>query len=419
MTTGSFDRSLKRSVWGLGWASVVVFAATVSLYGQALDTPGQQRIAELVSQLDATDFKSREQATAELLSQGELALPYLRAVPATASYEARHRARLIQQQIEEDKFRALAHSFLLDLDGDKSYGLPGWGCYRQLVGSTRTCKLLFLDMIRQQPEVAQLIELASGENASPAAVSSLTQLASMAATRMREEVYMLHEPKIGDSVAMLMVAATLPSQTPVEISDIISISERRSFEGNIHKEGYRNCLRKLLGAWLPKTHVAMAPAAMDCALSYDLAEGAQIARRCLTANFDGDTRKLAFYCLARFGDETDVKRIAPLLEDRTIVDQFASGALIGEVHESNAAPPLAPEEPSAGSNLVVRINDLALATSILLLGENPQQVFPRYEEHDKLGFFIHSLAAPVEADKAQQQRIDQWKQQHRSPSSGS
>ncbi|MEZ6078641.1 MAG: hypothetical protein R3C09_14280 [Pirellulaceae bacterium] len=397
----------------------IVCAATTSLCGQGPDAPVQQHIAQLVGQLGATDFDSREQATAELLSQGEVALPRLRAVPNSAPYEVRHRARLIQQQIEDDKFRMLSRSFLLDLDGSKSYGLPGWDRYRQLVGSTRTCKLLFLDMIRQQPEVAQLIELASAENASPAAASSLAKLASMEASRLRDELYLLREPKIGDSVAMLMVAATLSSQTPVEISDIISISERRSFEGNIHKEGYRNCLRKLLGAWLPKTHVAMAPAAMDCALNYDLVEGSEIARRCLTANFDYDTRKLAFYCLARFGNETDVERIAPFLEDRAVVDQIAIGAPMGEVHESNTPPPFAPAEPVSGNNLVVRINDLALVTSILLLGENPQQVFPRYEEHDKLGFFIHSLASPADADVEQQQRIDQWKQRHLPPSSKS
>ncbi len=397
----------------------IVFAATANLYGQAPEAPVQQQIAELVDQLGATDFDSRERATAELLSQGEVALPRLRAVPNSAPYEVRHRARLIQQQIEDDKFRTLSRSFLLDLDGGKSYGLPGWDSYRQLVGSTRICKLLFLEMIRQQPEVAQLIELASAENASPVAASSLARLASMEATRLRDELFLLREPKIGDSVAMLMVAATLSSQTPVEISDIISISERRSFEGNIHKEGYRNCLRKLLGAWLPKTHVAMSPAAMDCALNYDLVEGAEIARRCLTANFENDTRKLAFYCLARFGNETDVKRIAPLLEDRAIVDQFAHGALMSEVHESNTPPPLAPEEPVSGNNLVVRINDLALVTSILLLGENAQQAFPSYEEHDRLGFIIYSLASPVEADAEQQQRIDLWKQQHLLPSSES
>ena len=78
----------------------IVFAATTNLYGQTSDTPVQQHIAQWVGQLGATDFDSREQATAELLSQGEVALSSLRAVPNSAPYEVRHRARLLQQQIE-------------------------------------------------------------------------------------------------------------------------------------------------------------------------------------------------------------------------------------------------------------------------------------------------------------------------------
>ncbi|MEO8270787.1 MAG: hypothetical protein ABI557_13775 [Aureliella sp.] len=420
MTTDSFDRILQRSLAGLSLASAMIFATPVNLYAQAPDDPSiQQHMAELVGQLGASDFGTREKATADLLSQGAVALPRLRSIPSSAPYEVRHRAQLIQQQIENNKFRTLSRSFLIDLDSSKSYGLPGWDRYRQLVGSSRTSKLLFLDMIRQQPEVAQLIELAGAESPSPAAVSSLEKLASMEATRLRNNLFLLREPKIGDSVAMLMVAATLPSQTPVEISDIISISERRSFEGNIHKEGYRNCLRKLLGAWLPKTHVAMSLETMDCALNYDLAEGAEIARRCLTSNYDQDTRKLAFYCLARFGNETDIARIAPFLDDRAIVEEFARGTLMSDVHESNAPPPGIQPDPAGANNLVVRVNDLALVTSILLSGENPKQVFPSYEEHERLGFFIHSLATPTEGDAAQQQRIDQWKQQHQPPRSES
>ena len=409
--------------WGLGVAGLFFVPAT-PVRGQSLGPTGQTHeqthIAQLLEQLGADDFDTRELATAKLLGQGEEALPLLRSVAGSAPYEVRHRARLILQKIEDDKFLTLSRSFLLDLDGDNSYGLPGWDRYRQLVGSSRTSKLLFLDMIRQQPELMQLIELASPRDASPAAVSALEKLASIEATRLRDNLFLMREPTIGDSVAMLMVAAVVPTQTPVEISDIIAISARRSFEGNISKEGYRNCLRKLLSAWLPKTHVSMAPTAMDFALQYDLAEGAGIARQHLTSNFDSDTRKLAFYCLAKFGNETDVPRIAPLLEDRTVVDEFARSAIESEIHESNTAPPLATREPTLGSNnMVVRINDLALATSMLLLGEDPTQFFPRYEMHTSLRFFIHSLASPAEAGAEQQQRIELWKKQHLPPSSES
>ncbi len=446
--SGSSGNSSTRR--GAAWLIVLAFVTSpLHVFGQAPGTTSALH-AQLIEQLGAAKFQTREQATAELLSQGERVLPLLRSVAASAPYEVRHRAGLIAQQIEDDKFLALSNSFLLDLDAEKSYGLPSWNRYRQLVGSSRTSKLLFLDMIRQQPEVARLIELAgpaapsvkqtaadavqptatqSSAGGKPvagsaAALRALETIASMEAVRLREDLFSYRETKLGDAVAMLMVAATLPTQTPVEISDIISISERRSFEGSIHKDGYKNCLRKLLAAWLPKTHIAMAPAAMTCALEHDLAEGASIARRCLTANFDNDTRTLAFYCLARFGDETDVSPLAAWLDDRTVVEEFARSAIEGRrsdsddsgFHESDSAPPGAlpgvlPQTPRP-NNFVVRISDLALVTSMVLLGENPQSIYPRFEEHSKSGFFIHSLAGPAEATAEQQQLIQQWKQQH-------
>ncbi len=422
-----------RSGCGHCWLTILVLAtAAIPAHGQATDANLSRRDAQLVEQLGAEKFQTRELATAELLERGEQVLPLLRSVPATAPYEVRHRAGLIAQQLENDKFVALSRSFLLDLDGEKSYGLPSWHRYRELVGSSRTSKLLFLDMIRRQPEVARLIELAgpadqSSADGSAAAMRALETIASLEAVRLREELFSFRATTLGDAVAMLLVAATLPTQTPVEISDIISICERRSFDGSIHKDGYKSCLRKLLAEWLPKTHAAMAPAAMTCALDHDLAEGASIARRCLAANFDNDTRTLAFYCLSRFGDETDVPLLATWLDDGAVVDEFARSAIEGRdatsedsgVHESNSAPPLIPAEPQRSNHFVVRISDLALVTSMLLLGENPQSLFPRFEEHPKSGFFIHSLASPANAVAEQQKMIQQWKQQHLPPRSES
>ncbi len=378
-----------------------------------------QRIAELISQLGSSRFEEREAASAELLAGGEAALSGLRSIGSTATYEVRHRGNLIQRRIEDDKFTALSRSFLLDLDADNSYGLPAWRHYRQLVGGSRTSKLLFLDMVRRQPELAQLIEEASSPNPPRAVFTALDSLASIEAVLLREEIFSLRDTHVGDAVAMLLVAATLPGQTPIEISEIIVTSERRSFGGHLTQQGYGDCLRKLLAAWLPKTHPSMAPTAMDCALRHRLSEGLDIARRHLSKNFDSDTRKLAFYFLARFGNETDIALLMPLLSEKTVVDEFSPSAIASEIHISNAAPPGATRDPTLTKNLVVRINDLALTTAMLLSSEDPTEFYPRFETHVSLGFFIHSLAAPVELVEQQQQRIDQWKQKHLPPQAGS
>jgi hypothetical protein len=371
----------------------------------------QRRVAELVNALGSPEFSQREHASQELLAIGEPALGLLKSISAGASFEVRHRSSLLHRRIEEEKFDRLSKSFLLDLDDNNSYGLPGWQAYRERVGSSRTSKLLFLEMIREQPEVALLIEQASLPEASTAAQNRLASMSAERAVKIRQDLYSMVEPKIGDVVSMLVAACTLTQQTPVEISDVIVSNEHRSFGGNIHKQGYGTCLKRLMAGWLLKTHQSMAPTAMEIALRYDLAEGAELARKHLTPNFDGDTRKWAFYCLSRFGNEADVPQLASLLDDKTVVDEFARGVADDGIHESNSAPP-GTQEPAAPGNLVVRINDLALVTILLLTGEEPTTIFTRFQSHPQLGFFIHSLASTADAADAQQQRIQIWKRKY-------
>ncbi len=409
----------------IGIGSNPAFAQNDSNAVASIDEAGIElqslQIATLISQLGSQRFADREAASAALLASGESALVGLRALDRRAPFEVRQRAEMIRQTIEEEKFTKLSKSFLLDLDGSQSYGLPAWRQYRELVGSTRCSKLMYLDMIRQQPELVRLVEeVGSSAKRASAVPNSLESMASVEAARLRAKLFALQEPRFGDAVGMLFAAAMLPSQTPIEISDIIISYERQGFSGYIGEPGYGNCLRKLMSAWLPKTHQSMAPLALDCALRHDLREGIEIAREHLTENFDGDTRTLAFYCLARFGNETDVPKLMPLLSDKRVIDQFARSAIEGEIHVSNSTPPgIIPRDSELSNNVVVRVNDLAVTTAMLLLDMDPTELYPRYESHSKLGFMIHSLAAPPEWGEEQQQRIDKWKQKQFPPQVGS
>jgi hypothetical protein len=388
--------------------SLAFHAAHACAQSTAID----QRVASLIADLGDAAFAKRERASTELLAIGEDALAQLRALPDSSSFEMRYRAELVRARIEKEKFTRLSNSFLLDLDPNHSYGLPAWSAYRDVVGASRTSKLLFLEMLREQPEVAQLIENASHAQAPQAAQTVLATVASHQAAQVRESLYLILDPKIGDVVGMLLAAATLDMQTPVEISDVIVSNERRSFGSNIQKQGYGTCLRKLMAAWIPKTHDSLAPTVMDIALRYDLAEGVDIARKHLTANFDNDTRKIAFYCLARFGNETDVASLLPLLDDEAVVDEFDRNLGGAGIDVSNAAPPGIQGDAAARENVVVRVNDLALVTIMILSNEDPLLVFPRFEPHPQFGFFVHALACPSELAEDRKQRIEQWKKLH-------
>ena len=410
--------------WGVGlshvWGQAEIPRSSPGTAEADLSQEQSAEIAKLVDGLGSKQFQIREGATRQLLALGESALPSLRGLAGTASFEVRQRAHLIRQRIEDEKFAQLSRSFLLDLDDHKSYGLPAWEQYRELVGGSRTSKLLFLDMVREQPELVRLIDAAGRPEATPATLQALAVLGAAEAARLRQDFLAIRDPQLGNAVAMLMTAATLPQQTPVQISDIIVSYERPGFGGHLNDAGYGACLRKLLAAWLPKTHPSLAPIAMECALNNDLSEGVEIARRHLTKNFDADTRKLALYCLARFGSETDIQRLLPLMTDQQIVDEFARSAIEGDIHVSEATPPgLLPRESALSNNLVVRINDLAMVTAMLLHHDDPALIYPRFESHAKLGFFIHSLAASPEAAEPQQALINQWVKQHLGQAVGS
>jgi hypothetical protein len=406
------------AVLGLSWRGAAPVGAqstpaelSVADTGLGAD-PASPRILRCIEALGAQQFEVREAATAELLAGGEPALLGLRAVSTNSPFEVRQRADLIRRRIEADKFASLSRNFLLDLDDRKSYGLPAWDAYRDLVGGTRTSKLMYLDMLREQPELSRLLALATGHDASATALRALESLGATEAVRLRERLFAVRQPRLGDAVSMLMIAATLPEQVPVEISDMIVTYERLGFSGYSNEPGYSTCLRRLLSVWLPKTHASMALTAMECALNNELSQGAEIARKHLTPNFDSDTRKLAFYCLAKYGNETDLPRLMPLLTDQKVVDEIARSAIEGGIHESHATPPgLVPRDPSLSKNMVVRVQDLAFTTAMILLDQDPKQYYPRFEIHDRFGFFIHSLAAPPEAVDAQQQLINQWAQQ--------
>ncbi len=393
-------------------AGMLVLVNCASMLAQ--DAPHAVQVDALIEQLGADNFAARESASMKILSYGELALPSLRAVSEKASFEVRHRISVIQQQIEDDKFNSLAKSFLLDSVAENSYGLPGWRKYREIAGATRTSKLLFLDMIREQPEIAHLIELSSSSTATRQHLQSLEALASNEASNLRERMYTLEEPQLGDAVAMLLTAAALPTTTPIEVSDILVQIERRKFAGNVDKQGYGNCLRKLIGAWLPKTHDALGPNAMFIALEHDLSQGAAIARRHVNKNFGTDTRKLAFYCLARFGNETDIASLIPMLDDSEIVDEFPRETADSEFNDRNTAPPGSTDKPFASNNMVVRISDFALATVLLLSNQPAQEYFPDFKSHARTGFNFRSLASPADAAAEQRLRIEKWKKNYAS-----
>ncbi|MEZ6137394.1 MAG: hypothetical protein R3C53_21100 [Pirellulaceae bacterium] len=371
MFLSSVQDILKR----LALVFAVAFFSSISL-AQEVEKPSediQRRVRELIGLLDAQQFSVREQASLELLEIGGPALELLKKPPSRASFELRQRAKVVHQQIESRIFDELSRSFLLDASGKDSYGLPGWETFSNMVGGSRSSKLLFLQIARDERRLLELVEAVSkldrpGKERQ-AAVEALTAAAAKRADGIDQQL-LRHYPTIGESMGLLFAAAALDTNTPVEVSEVLTRMANSSFHGYMHKQGYQDCLRKLLSCWIPKANVALAPELMRIALNWDLSTVLPTARSHLSDNFDVYTRELAFQCVAQFGTASDVEVLVPYLDEITIVEEFLD----------NDPPPGIPGETRMPDQQrsITRVNDLAAASAMLLLGEDPRRIFPNY-----------------------------------------
>lgn len=403
-------------------ALLLVSLAIPGVSGSAQETSSAgESIQRLVKALSSTDFAAREQASQELLQAGSAARKALSSLPQNTSLETKIRARWILQRIELTTFHKKAQHFLLESDPNEDYGFPAWTSFRKLIGTSRTSKQLFLEAVKDQRELLLVIASAAqnpGTENSPAQ-SALARCATESAIKIQQKQLALAEPKIGDFVALLFATATLEATAPVIVSDMIETNVHRYvFTQYLQKQGYGVCLRKMMGAWIPKTHEGIASRIMTLGLQHDIAEVAIIARKQLNPSRDDYTRQKALACIARYGNETDLQLVTQLLDDKGVVymlspEQFRSLSGTSQIEESNDAPPgFESEQPAPAQRFVIQIRDIALATAVVLAGEKPQDYFPRYRNQLYNDFDRAALATSVDDEESRETRILKWKQRH-------
>jgi HEAT repeat protein len=381
----------------------------------------EAQLSELIANLDSANFAVRESASRDLIKIGEPAIKRLSEIPSSSSFELRHRAKLIRSSIANTAFDALSREFLLDIDHTHSHGLPGWRAFRSMVGSSRTGKLLFLEMVREQRALLELIEATDAERqlgkVNRLTLDQLQMQAVARAASIEQRLYELPSPGIGESAGLLFAAAMGEGVAPIEVNHVVSRVSQIGFYGYLRKLGYDDCLKSMLSQWIPKTHASMAPEVMTMALDLDLPAIAPTARLNLSDNFDVYTRELAFKCLAKFGSETDIPLISQYFDDVAVVNEFIEAA--GGILSSNAAPPGVGQQDDAQEtdgletlpNHIVRIKDVAVLTAMLLLKEEPTTVFPNYAPGG-FGINTHDLAA-TEADLLKQDALIKiWVETH-------
>ena len=380
-------------------------SSPAAVHAVGADDPAAIESRKLVGQLSAAKFTDRESAVVGLLSIGEAALPELERLLAdrSTSAEAAMRAERCRDLIQHRAFDALAQSFLTDLDSSRSYGLPGWAKFSQLVGTTRTSKLMFLDMLRERRDLANCVETLGRQSPEEAALEwqKLGPLVRVSP----DSGILSKELSFGEFVGLLFAASEYPGQCPFELNEAIlnNFYLPSGLQAKLSQEGYRQCLSRLLCQWLPKTNPAMAARVLSLGTSLELPVTDVLARRYLSSQFDPHTRELAFQALAAFGDASDVAELLQYAEDTEIVQTYMS--MVGGFPYVEEAPPLAArgQVSDVRSENIVRVNDLAVMAAMRLLGEDPRTIFPEYNDG-----LTSELAISREASEQRLEALRAW-----------
>jgi HEAT repeat protein len=425
-----FALSLDRQVRAVGIFSLCCAGMLSSALAQPPNDRPASRLKEtqtgdigrLINDLRDSSFAVREAASLRLLEIGEPGLSALHAAASDPSPEVRQRVATIRTEVERLVFEERARGFLISTNPSEDFGLPAWKQFREVVGTTRSSKLLFLEMLRRQRELALSIHNASEALGTPneqTALEEMSQLAALSAQQVRANMtYGGMLPEIGDAVGLLTACALMKDQPSIEINLTITSAMYRGEVGEyFSKAGYGRCMRALAGKWMPKTQEVMAADVLSLAMQKDVAEGALVARKHLGKNSDRDIRIAAFQCLARFGDTNDIPLLETHLNDQTILHQFEGSILLsrGDINIEESAPPLGrrpkPALPASDSEVMtVRVSHLALATCMLLAKEDPAAVFPRFQAFSSRGFSLNSIAFPIDDQDSHAQAVADWLQ---------
>jgi len=378
-------------------------------------------IASLVERLGDPLFATREEANRKLLEIGAPAIPLLRAAERHSFLEVRERAGRIREEIDKVVFENVIKRFITDGESKQSYGLPAWNQFSAIAGDSRTSKLLFVMMLRNQLELAHFVEAAGRAKGSAAAVAASAALeARMAleAERLRNRNYRGQLPEVGDTVGLLVACSMFDQSVSIEVNEMIYTSLYRGTHIEYFtKAGYGRCMRALAGSWIPKTQASLANDVLSIAMQRSIPEGAIVARRHLDRATDYETRVRALQCLAKFGNETDIENIAKLLSEETVIYEFTArkgqGLPRDGIQVENMPPPgfKQPVIPDA-ITMIVRMSDLALAVCLRLGAEDVANVFPNYEPNDQDGIQLMDIAFAADEQQQHKQAISKWMREH-------
>ncbi len=309
------------------------------------------RAEQLVQQLGADRFEQREQAAAELMQLGPVALPATRQGLKNPDVEIRRRCRVILRLLERRWLREQIHRFLTNPDESDLEQLPGWKHFFEVMGKNR--KAAF-SLYRQVARDQQSLLLSWND---PRELQRLLE-------RNIQAVYLQSRIPVGgqvpspaaSTVAGLFVASLHPQVklNPQTLYALQTISYRGRFRSQVLAEPQATPLRHMLTQWLKRYQHEMDPnRLLSWAVSFQLPGALEPAVQ-VVKNGGPNQHVLvqAMLVLARFGNRQHADLLKRHMKNEQVVYQLRR---------------------RANDVLRVEVRDVALAVTIHLYGQDPKR----------------------------------------------
>jgi len=349
---------------------------------QTPDQAKQQAQAtdDLIEQLGSERFSERERATEQLIRLGISAVVQLELAARSEDREVRQRCQLVLSVVQELDFARRLKSFDQNVAGDKSYGLPGWKRYRELVGNTPSSRSLFVQMQKAERDLL-------GAESESARVGA--KILERRCQRLRLSIQIFRTRHELPPIAAALFVATKPDVRLDNSTNtsLIILCKQYAFESGMKSNVQRSTLRKLFAAWILKEDALPAYELLIMALQFNIDQSlprARVLARGYKKVNEYDLRS-AILCLAKFGGLDDIAQLKLVMEDERVISRYPHNSL----------------------TYTVEMRDLVLAALLKLTDREPSTFgYGRLRFQEPFVFDIRSLGFARDEDR--QVAIAKW-----------
>ncbi|WDQ18993.1 hypothetical protein [Rhodopirellula sp. P2] len=327
----------------------------------------QAEIAGWIAQLGAPEFAIREQATAGLRKLGDDALPALRnAAVENDDLEVRLRAEDVASGIVSSAVAGRIDSFL---DGQPG-SFEGWDVFQAILGDGPRLREVFIEMMLRHQDLVQSLDVGTE--------ARMQALEKVIARIQHRQLLESQLPSGADVIAMLLCF----NDHDLRLSNIHEEALLRMLRMSVTTELLRDeqlaePFRTVLAGWIQRCDRASWPEVFWLSMQENLDRTLPLAERVLgLPDASMDETVLSLQLISRFGNESSVAAVRPMLDDDRAVTEL---------------------EFIGGKQVRAEVRDLAAAAIMILkhkpldeIGLNPNSL------HPKIGFIPRGLGFPTD-----------------------